>query len=122
MAPCLGDISVINTAVPIANGVATNAAINVTKNDPVIIGKAPVKGCPCAFVWPGAHFLPDKKSQRLTLLVKNVAKPFEATNKKIEITTTTINNSAEKVITRPNRSFLVAFDFFNNDSRIESMA
>ena len=66
----LGDTSVINTAAPMANGVAKRAESKVTIKDPKIIGRAPNS------LAAGFQALPNRKLKILTLLTKKVYKPF----------------------------------------------
>ena len=74
-----GEISVIKTAAPIANGVATIADRKVTMNDPKIIGNAPTNGLPSGPVALGFQTVPNKKSNTLILSTKKVDNPLLAT-------------------------------------------
>ena len=69
----------MNTAAPMANGVATIADKKVTINEPVIIGNAPTIGFPFAPIWLGFQSVPNRKSNTLILSVKKVANPLLAT-------------------------------------------
>lgn len=108
--PNFGEISVINTAPPIANGAQIKAENSVTANDPAIIGNAPTTGFPSLSSFPRSQSFPKRKSVMLALLMTNVLNPFDVTKYKIEAATKTIKATHKSVTILPRRSIHI-FDF-----------